>query len=625
MAVPYLVKRGTAAQIAAAAAANGLREGQVYLCTDTLRLRVGLSPSTWSEFALVGDVAALTTRTYAAIGDFLADAMIPSTVTRVRVAGQFLVDIDYVPGTAGDYDVQGADGRFWRVYGMLVDIRAANLAGGNTPADGPKIQKLAARLPVGGALLIPEGRWYNPGLIHRDDITVQGVAVPQRAADDRSYQGGSIILGRFQLAGNRTVAKDFGVDAGADFLGSSAATDAFVFAHPTNRTLGTILSGCRVDNVVGLCKNSTEAHGVLIEGHDDVDVGYVRGDLGLFGSVLKAFNSRARHLDGYHSGTACSIVKSDWYAPHYNTTVDVMSGVGLNTTTGVCVVHAKSASMNRVGIGLVNAAGGQRGLLLIGSPRPVNPAAPKQYSEGPPEVNGEFPYCALSDLTIKSFICVDPQMRAFDTSGALIKVRIDNMSIDSVVTSTLVVTDTATFGIDFGHIYASGPSFNAQAVLLQGLYTVESIVCVVTNNRALKNGITFNPGTLAACSVGKLFGTTSFDSGTNRLTNGWTSTYAAAPIKVRYENNRLHFHGYILPPSGGANASGTNKAFYLPIMPPTNEQWMTATAGFANGTVGPVRIRVMVGGGMAVEEYQTGQAAGTLTYMYFDGASYMVE
>ncbi len=46
------IKRGTRAQLNAAAAANGLAAGEPYLITDENRLAVGLSASTYAEYAL---------------------------------------------------------------------------------------------------------------------------------------------------------------------------------------------------------------------------------------------------------------------------------------------------------------------------------------------------------------------------------------------------------------------------------------------------------------------------------------------------------------------------------------------------------------------------------------------
>ena len=52
MAQVIKIKRGTRAQLNAAAAANGLAAGEPYLITDENRLAIGLSASTYAEYAL---------------------------------------------------------------------------------------------------------------------------------------------------------------------------------------------------------------------------------------------------------------------------------------------------------------------------------------------------------------------------------------------------------------------------------------------------------------------------------------------------------------------------------------------------------------------------------------------
>lgn len=56
MANPIRIKRGTRAQINAAAGASGLFQGEPYLITDENRLAVGLSTTTYAESLLPGDV-----------------------------------------------------------------------------------------------------------------------------------------------------------------------------------------------------------------------------------------------------------------------------------------------------------------------------------------------------------------------------------------------------------------------------------------------------------------------------------------------------------------------------------------------------------------------------------------
>ena len=48
-------KRGTLAALTALAAANQLKTGQIYVLTDSERLAVALSPSTFQQFAKISE------------------------------------------------------------------------------------------------------------------------------------------------------------------------------------------------------------------------------------------------------------------------------------------------------------------------------------------------------------------------------------------------------------------------------------------------------------------------------------------------------------------------------------------------------------------------------------------
>ena len=94
-------KRGTRAQVDAAAAANALRVGEVYLITDEARLTVGTSPSThqpaakqgegggdpWTWSKLAADVANSTVTPAAATG--LSFAAAANMTYLVEVVGTF--------------------------------------------------------------------------------------------------------------------------------------------------------------------------------------------------------------------------------------------------------------------------------------------------------------------------------------------------------------------------------------------------------------------------------------------------------------------------------------------------------------------------------------------------------
>lgn len=76
MANILLVKRGTRAQLTAAATANGLRAGEPYLITDEGRLAVGLAVGSYAELVGTTGTQTLTNKTLtdpALIGTILED------------------------------------------------------------------------------------------------------------------------------------------------------------------------------------------------------------------------------------------------------------------------------------------------------------------------------------------------------------------------------------------------------------------------------------------------------------------------------------------------------------------------------------------------------------------------
>lgn len=67
------VKRGTRAQIDAAAVASNLSSGEIYLITDEKRLAVGISPNSYSRFALESVAVVETTATQQSTSTTLAN------------------------------------------------------------------------------------------------------------------------------------------------------------------------------------------------------------------------------------------------------------------------------------------------------------------------------------------------------------------------------------------------------------------------------------------------------------------------------------------------------------------------------------------------------------------------
>lgn len=56
MAISLTIKRGSRAEIDAAALVNGLAAGEPYLITDENRIAIGLSPSTFEVFAKFSEI-----------------------------------------------------------------------------------------------------------------------------------------------------------------------------------------------------------------------------------------------------------------------------------------------------------------------------------------------------------------------------------------------------------------------------------------------------------------------------------------------------------------------------------------------------------------------------------------
>lgn len=572
--------------------------------------------------ALEEDAESPNTRTFRTLSDFLA-ATIPVSVNRVRVLYGFVTEQSFEPALADDYDHQGADNRYWKVFGYTVDIRALGLVGGNTPADGPKFKKAENRVAVGGTLVLPMGQWYTPSSFHRDDISIVGVGVPSLAEDEGSYVAGSgtIILGKLNCYGDRMHIDGFGVDAGADFLGVAAATDGLVFSHPLASIDGSELTDCSVGRVSGLCKNSTDPiHGCLIQGHNRLVGDYARGDLGAFGAVLKARNSRFNELDGYHSGTSCSILKSDWYATCDNTWVGKFSGIGLPSTIATAVIHAATAGIAGLKVDLIDTDGGLRNLQLISAPLPEEGEDPVDFDPEDPETPGTYPFCALTGFNIKTMRGRGATMRCFDTAGGMTG-RVDTMDVRAEVAEILVITDVDTQGIDFGQIYASGPAENVASVFLAGRFTAQNIIALVDDDFSALNGIYLAPedGKFQLGSyVGKLFYNTDDDA----LLNGWT-TVSGFPLTGRLELGRVSLGGRLVPP---VRNDANNTACLIPYRPLVDAK-IPVLAHRSGGPPVMVIATVSAAGGVYFEHFVTGLETyfpADVTYVSLDGVTYPV-
>lgn len=422
-------------------------------------------------------------------------ASVPSSVNILRIFSKTLpdypVDALYRLTVSSDYDLQTSDGKRWQVIGPRYDLAAFGVNGGNDASDDAKILRAFDRVRLGAALDVPAGVFRAPpGGITRSDIYVRGAGAPQVTADGSWLVGGTIWIGRFAIDGDNLDLDDFGADAGAGRLGAAAATDAINVRAADNFTAGTIRKNIRARNLVGLCKNNTSGvHAILMEGLDGFEFEGLKSHRGLFGTVVKGVNGFVRNTKAREYGQAGLTLKSDWYAPCGLVDIDgVMGETTAANADGLLAVHAATASLSRWSAKSINAYGGRRSVILIGSRRPSG--SPVPYDPGPPEVAGTFPYCALSDFQVSDVVGMGFSFRGFETYGALFNGRISrvNMLTTNPAGTIGFYTDEHTLDLDIEDITFNGPSFNAAAIRLGGFYRARNITSVVGSMGTL-NGI----------------------------------------------------------------------------------------------------------------------------------------
>lgn len=454
-------------------------------------------------------------KTFITQSDAQADD-VPATVSILRIFAKtlpdFPVDALYRLTSSADYDLETSDGKRWQVIGPRYDLAAFGVNGGNDPADDAKILRAFDRVRLGAALEIPNGSFRAPpGGVERSDIYVRGTKVPQVASDGAALVGGSRWLGRFAIDGDNLILEDFGADAGTTFLGGGAATDAINVRAADNFTSGAIRHNIRARNLVGLCKNNTSGvHAILMEGLDDFEFEGLKSHLGLFGTVVKGVNGTVKDTRASQYGQAGLTIKSDHYAPCSAIDVDGVRGNTTADADGLLAVHAATASLSRWTACGINALGGRRAVILIGSRRPADPMAPDPYDPGPPEVPGEFPYCALSDFTISDVVGLGFSFRGFETYGALFNGRIRGLQmLTTVGTGTIgLFTDEHTLDLDIEDVTFNGPSFNAAAIRLGGYFRARNITSLV-GSMGTANGINrvYLGGDAAVSVIDPYFGT----------------------------------------------------------------------------------------------------------------------
>ena len=473
-----------------------------------------------------------------------------------------------------------------------IDVRDYGAVGDGRPEDTAFIQAAIDALGLGWRLFVPYGRWQFPENIVKSDWVLMGAGMPSMAANERSLQNGTILLGRTNIFGSRFRGYNFGVDAGADFLGAGPTTDALNVTSPGAEQITDI----ELINVCGLCKDSIAGvHGVLVQNVNRYKLDNIKGYLGAFGVVVKGTNGDSGSLWGYHNGVSCITYKSDDYAPAHTSRFTSLGGIGIASTETVVVFHAATASMFNCSVDKIYGSGGKRTFATISSPRPVDPMAPTP---------SEYPNCAMFGMNFGDIISNDATDDGVKTQGAINTSKIGKAIIRGTVTGRAFWIDSDTFGLDIDDIFASTPNFYAGAVTLQGLYSANQIITCVGDNRATKNGILLNPEFRGLCPVGLVYGVTSFDSGPAQIAAGWGYTAGITAPAFTFENNKVTMRGAITPPGGGP--AGTNYIAFYPNCPPVRDTIMTFMGYKASGEIVPVTATLYAGGGLFFTGYFSG-------------------
>lgn len=164
-------KRGTRAQIDAAAAANGLRTGEIYLVTDEARLTVGTAPNAhqplaregegggsdpWSWSLLAADVA-IATQSFAPVTG-LAFAAVANRSYLVDLVGA-VTSAASTTGLAMALDIPGG-----AVIGQMIHNTSASALGGTeqnadatTSGTTTGVRAAGANLPVTARFIVAIG------------------------------------------------------------------------------------------------------------------------------------------------------------------------------------------------------------------------------------------------------------------------------------------------------------------------------------------------------------------------------------------------------------------------------------------------------------------------------------
>lgn len=164
-------------------------------------------------------------------------------------------------------------------------------------------------------------RGGTPGVDYmvKQHIRIQGVKLPEYAADNSRLVNGSIIQGTFYIASEAQgfQADLFGVDAGSYVISTlygGVDHDGFCFLQ-ANKGAPVYGANIVIGTVRGLCSgDSSQAHACLFEAIDGGSILYAEGRMANHGVVIKGKNITAGTLSGSLNHGEDVILKSDSYA-----------------------------------------------------------------------------------------------------------------------------------------------------------------------------------------------------------------------------------------------------------------------------------------------------------------------
>lgn len=244
------------------------------------------------------------------------------------------------------------------------------------PSTGGIVQLSVARYRSGYDTALPayfDNRGGTPGVDYmiKPHVRIQGVKLPSYNLTNTALIDGSIIRGTLYIASEATgfQADLIGVDVGSDVLAELyGGADHDVFCMLQDNKAAPIYGNYfRIGHVVTLGPGGgTLGHGFLLESVNGGSVDYVEARLSYHGVVIKSQNIKCGTLAGTLNTGEEVLVKSDYYAPMGNVTIDKVIGtgdVGFSSGYGFQVL-AEAANGGEVSVGQVVVDGHDTGVAL---------------------------------------------------------------------------------------------------------------------------------------------------------------------------------------------------------------------------------------------------------------------